>query len=154
MKTRYRFFGLFAAFLLVSFASLFAGERHDKVDYIAKLKAELNLSDAQVTQLQQKFQELKLQGGQQEEQGRALRKEIETLAQASPRDDEAIAAKKRQLEAMTQAWHDKWIAIFRTVLTPEQFTKWDQMQATRVKEERREWREKEIREREHHEKML
>ena len=154
MKIQRKFFAALTAFLLMAWVSPFAGEKHEKVDYIAKLKTELNLTDAQVNQLQQKMQELKLQGQQQEEQSRALREEIETLAKASPRDDQAIAAKKAQLEALHQGWQDKWVAVFRTVLTPEQFEKWKQMRAQRENEELRERRQKEMREKESREKML
>ena len=154
MKIQQKFLAALTAFLLVACVSLFAGDRREKVDYVAKLKAELNLTDAQATQLQQKIDELKLQGQQQEEQARALRKEIEELANASPRDDQAIAAKKMQLESLTQGWQEKWIAIFRTVLTQEQFEKWKQMRAEREKIELRERRERELREKREHEKML
>lgn len=130
----------------VSFSG--AGEHKDKW---AKMKAELNLTDAQVTELQQKFEEIRPQGEDLERRSKALHSEIETLERASSPDQQAIQAKRSQLEAVTKEWHEKTTAIFRSVLTPEQFTKLDQMHSKREQEEREE-HEKQAKE--HRDRMI
>jgi Spy/CpxP family protein refolding chaperone len=135
--------------LLVAAVSLSsAGDGKDKW---AKMKAELNLTDAQVSALQQKFEAVRPQGEDLERRSKALHSEIESLERASSPDQQTIQAKRSELESITKEWHEKKIAIFRSVLTPEQFTKLDQMHSKMEGQERE---EHEKHAKEHHDKMI
>ena len=112
-------------FLLAASISLFAGDKKEK---FAKLQAELGLSDAQVAQLQQKFDEFRPVAEDMELRQKALTSDIQMLEKSSNPDQQALATKRSQREALTQEFHEKKIAIFRSVLTQEQFAKLDQMQ--------------------------
>src|SRR5262249_37159908 len=102
------------ALVLAVAASMSAGDHKENW---AKMKAELNLTDAQVSELQQKFEEIRPQGEDLERRYKALHNEIESLEKASSPDQQAIQAKRSQLEAVTKEWHEKTTAIFRSVLT-------------------------------------
>jgi len=136
------------ALVMAVAASLSAGEHKEKWD---KMKAELNLTDAQVSALQQKFEEIRPQGHDLEVRAKALHSDIESLEKASTPDQQAIQAKRSELESITREWHEKTNAIFRSVLTPEQFTKLDQMHSKMEREEN-EHHEKQAKE--HHDKMI
>ena len=129
--------------LLLAAVSLSAGDKKEK---FAKLQAELGLSDAQVAQLQQKFDEFRPAAEDLEHRSKALNSEIEALEKSSNPDQQTLAAKRSQREALTAEFHDKKIAIFRSVLTQEQFAKLDQMHSHHEKEAH-ERKEKEHRDR-------
>jgi hypothetical protein len=140
-----RIFLITMAFLLAAAVSLAA---HDKKEKFAKLQAELGLSDAQVAQLQQKFNELSPSGEEMERRSKALTEEIRTLESSANPDQQALSAKRSEREALTQEWHDKVMAIYKSVLTNEQFTKFDQMHSKHEKEEQ------EKKEKEHRDRMI
>src|SRR5262249_57340353 len=98
-----RIFLITIAFLLGAVVSLAA---HDKKEKFAKLQAELGLSDAQVAQLQQKFNELSPSGEEMERRSKALTEEIRTLESNANPDQQALSAKRSEREALTQEWHD------------------------------------------------
>src|SRR5262245_9512770 len=131
-------------FLLAATVTLFAGDKKEK---FAKLQAELGLSDAQVTQLQQKFDEFRPAAEDMERRSKALSSDIEMLEKSSSPDKQALADKRSQREALTQEFHEKKIAIFKSVLTQEQFAKLDQMQSHHEKEEHERKEAKEHRDR-------
>jgi Spy/CpxP family protein refolding chaperone len=140
-----RIFLITMAFLLAAAVSLAA---HDKKEKFAKLQAELGLSDAQVAQLQQKFNELSPSGEEMERRSKALTEEIRTLESSANPDQQALSAKRSEREALTQEWHEKVMAIYKSVLTNEQFTKFDQMHSKHEKEEQ------EKKEKEHRDRMI
>lgn len=141
-----RTFLITTAALLVAVVS-FAG--HDKKEKFAKLQAELGLSDAQVAQLQQKFDELSPSGEDMERRAKALTAEIGVLEKSTnPGDQQTLSAKRSEREALTQEWHEKVTAIYRSVLTKEQFAKLDEMHSRKEKEEQ------ERKEKEHRDKMI
>jgi len=134
------------AFLLAAAVSLAA---HDKKEKFAKLQAELGLSDAQVAQLQQKFDALSPVGEDMERRAKALTDEIRVLEKSTnPGDQQTLSAKRSEREALTQEWHEKVMAIYRSVLTTEQFAKFDEMHSRKEKEEQ------ERKEKEHRDKMI
>jgi Spy/CpxP family protein refolding chaperone len=145
------FLSTLALLMTAAAVSLSAGTNGEHKDKWAHMKAELNLTDAQVSELQQKFEAIRPQGEDLERRSKALHSEIESLEKASSPDQQAIQEKRSQLEAMTREWHEKATAIFRSVLTPEQFTKLDQMHSKREQEEREE-HEKQVKE--HRDKMI
>ena len=100
-------------------------------DEWAKMKADLNLTDAQVTQLQEKFKQL----DPLYQKAMALKKEIQTLEEAASPDQKVIDAKKNELAALKKEWKPKADAIYKSVLTPEQMQKMAEMQAKYQKEE-------------------
>jgi len=136
---------IIAMFLLVTAVSLSASDKKEK---FAKLQAELGLSDAQVQQLQQKFDEFRPAAEDMERRSKALNSEIEALEKSSNPDQQTLAAKRSQREALTTEFHDRKIAIFRSVLTQEQFAKLDQMHSQHEKEEH------ERKEKEHRDRMM
>ena len=131
--------------------SLSAGTNGDHKENFAKMKTELNLTDAQVSELERKFAEIRPQGEDLERRYKAIKGEIETLEHATPPDEQAIQDKRSQLETLTREWHEKTAAIFRSVLTQEQLTKLDQMHSKKEHEERE---EREKQEKEHHDRMI
>jgi len=142
-----RIFLITIAFLLGAVVSLAA---HDKKEKFAKLQAELGLSDAQVAQLQQKFNELAPMGEDMERKAKALTEVIRVLEGSANPDQQALNAKRVERERLTQEWHEKVMAIYRSVLTNEQFAKFDQMHARREREEQ----ERKEKEKEHRDKMI
>jgi len=140
-----RIFLITMAFLLAAVVSHAA---HDKKEKFAKLQAELGLSDAQVAQLQQKFNELAPMGEDMERKAKALTEEIRVLEGSANPDQQALNAKRVERERLTQEWHEKVMAIYRSVLTNEQFAKFDQMHSRREREEQ------ERKEKEHRDKMI
>jgi len=118
---------LFAALVLVLAAgvAVYAGE-----EKMAKLKAELNLTDAQVAQLEQKFADLKPVS----EKAYALKSELKALESAESPDQKAIDAKKAELTTLKKEWKAKSDAIYRSVLTREQYTKLQAWQAEQEKQ--------------------
>jgi hypothetical protein len=131
MKTRTNILGAAVAFLLIAAVSLSAGEGNEKW---AKLKATLGLSDAQVTQLQQKFAAIQPQGEQAEQRAKTLHREIEELERAATPDTKALDAKRSELEMLHKEWHERSTEIFRSVLTKPQFEKFQQMKSQEEKE--------------------
>ena len=136
---------IIAMFLLVTAVSLSAGDKKEK---FAKLQADLGLSDAQVAQLQQKFDEFRPAAEDLERRSKALGSEIEALEKSSNPDQQTLAAKRSQREALTAEFHEKKTAIFRSVLTQEQFAKLDQMHSHHEKETH------ERKEKEHRDRMM
>ena len=98
-------------------------------DKMAKLTAELNLTDAQATQLEQKFKELQPLS----DRAKAIKEDLKALESASTPDPKAIQAKKAELETIKKDWHGKSTAIFRSVLNKEQWTKYEAMEAEHAK---------------------
>ncbi len=125
MKTTKRIFLTTLALLLVTAVSLSAGEER-----WAKLKQELNLTDSQVTQLEQKFETLQ----PLMEKGKALKSELKALESAATPDQKAIGAKKAELDVLHKEWKEKATPIYRSVLTQEQFAKLQEMDAKHEKE--------------------
>ncbi len=138
MKTKNRIFLAALALFLAAAVSLSAGG--DK-EHWAKMKQELNLTDAQVTQLQQKFEALRTQGEQAEQRMKAIRREIEELERATPRDDQALRGKREEQEKLTQEWHERSMSIYRTVLSKDQLSKFEEMQI-KERKEKKEYSEK------------
>lgn len=131
MKTKKRIFVTMLALLLAAAVSLSAGG--DK-EHWAKLKQDLTLTDTQVTQLQQKFEEFRLQNQPVEEKAKGLWREIEELEKAGSSDRSGIDAKKAELAALKKEWKEKSNHIYRSVLSKEQFVKLQEMKAREEKE--------------------
>jgi len=143
-----RIFLVTIVFLLAAVVSFAAGDKKEK---FAKLQAELGLSDAQVTQLQQKFDAISPQGQDMERRAKALNEEIQTLESSATPDQQALSAKRSEREALTQEWHEKVRAIYKSVLTEEQFAKLDQMHSHHEKESKEGHDQKE---KEHRDRMI
>jgi len=112
------------AVLLVAAVTVSAGE-----DKWAKLKVELNLSDAQVTQLQQKFEQLQPLAAK----AKAIKTDLKALKSAATTDENAIKAKKAQLAEIKKEWKERAAAIYSSVLTQEQYAKLQAMEAKHEK---------------------
>ena len=140
-----RIFLTTVALLLAAVVTLMAGDKKEK---FAKLQADLGLSDAQVTQLQQKFDAFGPVAEDLERRSKALTDEIRTLERSSSPDQQALSAKRNEREALTKEFHEKKTAILRSVLTEEQFAKLDQMHSGHDKEEH------ERKEKEHRDRMI
>jgi hypothetical protein len=140
MKTKKRIFLTMLAILLAVAVSLSAGGGKE---YFAKLKQELNLTDAQVTQLEQKFEGIRPQGEAWEQRVKALRAEIESQEKAASPDRTVIEQKKAEMAAVKKEWKEKALEIYRSVLTKEQYAKWEQMESNYQREkEKKEYSEK------------
>lgn len=113
---------IFAA-LAVALALAVTVQAHD--EKMAKLKADLNLTDAQVSQLETRFKELNPLA----ERAKAVKTDLKALESAAAPDQRAINAKKAELETIKKEWHEKSTAIYRSVLNKEQFAKHEAMQA-------------------------
>jgi len=131
MKTKKGIFLAMLVILLAAAVSLSAGG--DK-EHWAKLKQELNLTDTQVAQLQQKFEEFRLQNQPVEEKAKGLWREIEELEKAGSPDRSVIDAKKAELAALKKDWKEKSNQTYRSVLSKEQFVKLQEMKAREEKE--------------------
>ena len=92
---------------------------------MTKLKAELNLTDAQVNQLEQRFTELQPIA----DRAKAIKEDLKALENAASPDQRAISAKKAELGTAKKEHKEKSTAIFRTVLNREQWAKYEAMQA-------------------------
>jgi Spy/CpxP family protein refolding chaperone len=124
MKTRKGLLLSTVGLLLATAVMLAAGEGSEKW---TKMKQELGLSDAQVAQLQQKFAALSPQGEEAERKVKELHRQLEEMERAGNPDQKAVTAKKQELEALTHDWNERTNQIYRSVLTKEQFTKFEQM---------------------------
>ena len=127
MKT-HRILLVAVALVLVAALTVTAGD-----EKWAKMKAELNLTDAQVAQLDQKFAQLQ----PIMDKGKALKAEL-AAAEASPHPDaRAIESGKAELEALRKEWKAKANPIYKSVLSKEQFAKLEAMQAQYEKSEQK-----------------
>jgi len=111
------------AVLLVAAMTLTAGG--DKAEKLAKLKADLNLTDQQVSQLEVKMTQLESVGARIG----VLKEELKALQSASSPDAKAISAKENQVTEAKKEYKEKWAAAVKSVLTSEQMAKYDEMQA-------------------------
>jgi Spy/CpxP family protein refolding chaperone len=118
-RANHKFWALLTLVLLAVIV-LYAGG-----DKMEKMKAELNLSDAQVSQLEQRMGELQPLA----DRAKAIKAEIKELESSANPDANAISAKRTALEAVKKEWHQKAEAVYRSVLTPEQWTKYEAMKA-------------------------
>jgi hypothetical protein len=110
--------------ILVAAMSLTAGG--DKAAKLAKMKADLNLSDQQVSQIDAKITQLQPLG----ERVYALKDELKALQAASTPDQKAISAKESELMAAKKEYTEKWNAALKSVLSAEQWAKYEQMQSS------------------------
>jgi len=130
MKSTGKYIGTLG--LVLAFAA--AVLAHGVGEHIAKMKTELGLTDAQAAQLQQKFEALRPAGEQAEERLHALRSEVEALEKSATPDQKAISAKRAEMESIKRDWKGKADAIYRSVLTKEQYEKLQTLQAKEKKE--------------------
>ncbi len=114
---------LLVVLALVVVVSAYAGG--DKAEKLAKLKTELNLTDAQVTQLDQKFTQL----DPIVERAKKIKTELSALEAATPQDAKAIDAKRAEMAEVKKEYKAKVASIFRSVLNNEQYAKWEAMNA-------------------------
>ena len=114
---------LMLAVALSASASLYSGGDHS--EKLLRLKADLNLTNEQVAQLEEKFVQLEPIIAR----ARTIRTELENLADSPDPDEKAIQAKHAELEKAKKEYKEKVAEIFRSVLTREQFAKWESMQA-------------------------
>lgn len=126
--TKRTLFAALAVTLLVAVAASAGGDEKMK-----KLKADLNLTDAQVTQLETRMAELNPIG----ERYKAVKAQLTALEQANPADPRAIEAKKAELVTVKKEWKERADAIYRSVLTSEQWTKYQAMQREDEQKQRR-----------------
>ena len=114
---------LLAAVVLVAAMALVAGG--DKAGKLAKLKADLNLSDQQVSQLDAKMTQMEPLGARIG----TLKDELKALQGASTPDTKAISAKESELMAAKKESKEKWAAALKSVLSTDQWVKYEQMQS-------------------------
>jgi Spy/CpxP family protein refolding chaperone len=114
------------ALVLATSVSLYAGDQ-----WMTKLKTKLGLSDEQVAQLEKKFEALQPLA----DRAKAIKTELKTLEAAANPDQNAINARKVELERIKKEWHQKSTPIFRSVLTKEQFARLEEMEAHHKKEQ-------------------
>lgn len=115
--------------LVLAFAVTVAAGGNEKMK---KLKAELNLTDAQVTQLEQRFTELEPLSARY----KAVSAELKGLKGASNPDQGAIDAKKAELAGIKKEWKEKADAIYRAVLTSEQYTRLQALHAAEAQKQK------------------
>lgn len=106
-------------------AVVFAYAGGDRAEKLAKLKTELNLTDAQVNQLDQKFTQL----DPIIERAKKMKAEITALENATPQDTRALEAKRAEMTEVKKEYKAKVTSIFRSVLNNEQYAKWEAMNA-------------------------
>jgi len=123
MKTRNSLLATLMVLALVGVVSAYAGG--DKAEKLAKLKTELNLTDTQVTQLDQKFAQL----DPIVERAKKIKSELNALETATPQDAKAIDAKRAEMAEVKKEYKAKVASIFRSVLNNEQYAKWEAMNA-------------------------
>lgn len=123
MKTRNSLLATLMVLALVAVVSAYAGG--DKAEKLAKLKTELNLTDTQVTQLDQKFAQLDPIA----ERAKKTKTELNALETATPQDAKAIDAKRAEMAEVKKEYKAKVASIFRLVLNNEQYAKWEAMNA-------------------------
>ncbi|HXV74532.1 MAG TPA: hypothetical protein VD713_07365 [Sphingomonadales bacterium] len=124
MKSKRIFMGTMALVLTGAVALMAGG------DHWAKLKAEIGLSDAQISQLESKFAELR----PLKEKAVAVKTELKALETAASPDQKAISAKKAELDGIKKEWTAKSDAIYRSVMSKEQFAKFQTWQAEQDKQ--------------------
>jgi len=125
MKFKTRMFFVSLALVLATAIPSLAGG-----DHMAKMKADLNLTDEQVTQIEQKFEQLK----PVKEKAMAIKTELKALEGAASPNQKAIDAKKAELEGVKKEWKAKADSIYRSVLTKEQYAKFQTWQAENEKQ--------------------
>lgn len=108
---------------LVAVVSAYAGG--DRAQKLAKLKTELNLTDAQVTQLDQRFAQL----DPIIERAKKMKAEITALENETPQNTRALEAKRAEMATVKKEYKAKVAFIFRSVLNNEQYAKWEAMNA-------------------------
>jgi HAMP domain-containing protein len=109
---------------LVTVVSVYAGDEN-RPEKLARLKTELNLTDAQVDQFDQKFDVL----DQVIERAQAIKAEIREMEACPDTDPKAVHARKVELETLKKEFNEQVTSIFRSVLTKEQFARWEAQQA-------------------------
>ena len=114
---------LLATIVLVAAMALVAGG--DKAGKLAKLKADLNLSDQQVSQLDAKMTQMEPLSTRIG----TLKDELKALQGASTPDTKAISAKEAEMMAAKKEYKEKWTAALKSVLSTDQWAKYEQMQA-------------------------
>jgi len=114
---------IFAALALLLAASLALSAGGD--EKLGKLKAELNLTDTQVTQLQGQLKGLQPLA----DRVAALKSELKALRSAASPDQKAVDAKQAEFDTAKKEWKEKRAAAYRTVLTAEQWAKFESMEA-------------------------
>lgn len=123
MKTKKSLLVTLMVLTLVAVVAAHAGG--DKAEKLAKLKTELNLTDAQVTQLDQKFAQLEPIG----ERYKKIKAELTALETATPQDAKATNLKRAEMAELKKEYKAKVTSIFRSVLNNEQYAKWEAMNA-------------------------
>lgn len=126
MKSNWKYFGTLALVLAFAVGTV----AHGGDDHKAKMKAEVGLSDAQVQQLEAKFAELK----PLKEKAMAIKGELKALEGAATPDQKAIGAKKAELETVKKEWSAKSDSIYRSVMSKEQYAKFQAWQERQEKE--------------------
>ena len=111
------------AVILVAAMTLVAGG--DKAAKLAKLKADLNLSDQQVSQLDAKMTQMEPLSASIG----TLKDELKALQGASTPDTKAISAKESELMAAKKEYKEKWNAALKSVLSADQWAKYEQTQS-------------------------
>lgn len=126
MKRKSMWFLAVMATVLIAAVAVSAGE-----DKMAKLKADLNLTDAQVQQLNAGWEKMQ----PMYEKIKTMKTDLKALKEAASPDAKAIEAKQSEVEKAVTTYKEKNQALFRSVLTTEQFAKYETMNAEHAKQQ-------------------
>jgi len=130
---------VFAILCLCAWVSL-AGDDHGKMDpaaHAAKLKAELNLNADQTAKVEKIFADFFKKAEPIHAKSQAAYEQLKALKSASPQDEAAIKAKESELQPIREQKHALMAerdAEMKKVLTPEQFTKYQELIAAHGKD--------------------
>jgi hypothetical protein len=114
------------ATVLIAAVTASAGE-----DKLAKLKVDLNLTDAQVEQLKAGWDKMQ----PMYDKIKTAKTELKAMKEAPSPDQSAISAKEGELNTAVSAYKEKNKALFQSVLTKDQYAKFEAMNAQHEKQQ-------------------
>lgn len=105
------------------------GGHHYNGQYREEVMRELNLSADQQQRIKEAHQKLHEENAALLETMRSQKTQLRELTQSKGKDAPETKALRRQLHQSHKTLREKRVAIYRNVLTPEQFAKWERLKA-------------------------